>query len=79
MKDEGILTQSDYVFLQAVWEFKSKNSCPLLQNAHRELNGFYFKVVEPTPIVNEFGTFRGGYVPAKGDPNMTKQEVEITV
>ena len=78
MKDEGILTQSDYVFLQAVWDLNQK-MLPLLQNAHRELNGFYFKVVEPTPIVNEFGTFRGGYVPAKGDPNMTKQEVEITV
>ena len=78
MKDEGILTQSDYVFLQAVWDLNQK-MLPLLQNAHRELNGFYFKVVEATPIVNEFGTFRGGYVPAKGDPNMTKQEVEITV
>jgi len=78
MKDEGILTQSDYVFLQAVWDLNQK-MLPLLQKAHRELNGFYFKVVEATPIVNEFGTFRGGYVPAKGDPNMTKQEVEITV
>ena len=78
MKDEGILTQSDYVFMQAVWDLNQK-MLPLLQNAHRELNGFYFKVVEATPIVNEFGTFRGGYVPAKGDPNMTKQEVEITV
>jgi hypothetical protein len=78
MKDEGILTQSDYVFLQAVWDLNQK-MLPLLQNAHRELNGFYFKVVEATPIVNEFGTFRGGYVPAKGDPNMTKQDVEITV
>ena len=78
MKDEGILTATDYIFMQAVWDLNQK-MLPLLQNAHRELNGFYFKVVEPTPIVNEFGTFRGGYVPAKGDPNMTKQEVEITV
>ena len=78
MKDEGILTKTDYIFMQAVWDLNQK-MLPLLQNAHRELNGYYFKTVEATPIVNEFGTFRGGYVPAKGDPNMTKQEVEITV
>jgi len=78
MKDEGFLTGSDYIFMQAVWDLNQK-MLPLLQRAHRELNGYYFKTVEAKPIVNEFGTFRGGYVPAKGDPNMTKQEVEITV
>ena len=78
MKDEGFLTKTDYIFMQAVWDLNQK-MLPLLQQAHRELNGYYFKTVEATPIVNEFGTFRGGYVPAKGDPNMTKQDVEITV
>ena len=44
---------------------------PLLQKAHKETEGYYFKIVKARPIVNRFGEFKGGYVPAKGDPNMT--------
>jgi len=79
MKNEGILTKNDYDFIQAVWDLNEK-MLPLLQKAHKETEGYYFKVQKARPILNRFGEYRGGYVPAKGDPNMTKVELkeEIT-
>jgi hypothetical protein len=75
MQDEGILTEQDYKFLQAVWDLNEK-MLPLLQKAHRETEGYYFKTVKATPIINRFGEFRGGYVPAKGDPYMTDVDIK---
>ena len=75
MKNEGILTGQDYKFLQAVWDLNEK-MLPLLQRAHRDTEGYYFKTVKATPILNRFGEFRGGYVPAKGDPVMTDIEIK---
>ena len=69
MINEGILTNEDFVFLQEVWDL-NQQMLPLLQNAHRDVYGYYFKIVEATPTVNRFGSFRGGYVPAKTDPFM---------
>ena len=80
MKDEGYLTKQDYDFLQSVWDLNEK-MLPLLQRAHKDTEGYYFKTVQATPILNRFGEFRGGYVPAKGDPYMTdvdvKEEISI--
>ena len=75
MINEGHLTKQDFIFLQAVWDLNEK-MLPLLQQAHKETEGYYFKVVKATPIVNRFGEFRGGYVPAKGDPNMTDVNIK---
>ena len=79
MKNEGILTKNDYDFIQAVWDLNEK-MLPLLQKAHKETEGYYFKVQKARPILNRFGEYRGGYVPAKGDPSMTKVDLkeEIT-
>ena len=80
MKNEGHLTKQDYIFLQAVWDLNEK-MLPLLQRAHKDTEGYYFKTVKASPILNRFGEFRGGYVPAKGDPYMTdvnvKEEINI--
>ncbi len=75
MQDEGLLTKNDYDFVQAVWDLNEK-MLPILQRAHRDTEGYYFKTVEATPIFNRFGEYRGGYVPAKGDPNMTSLPIE---
>ena len=45
---------------------------PLMQKTHRNVFGYYFKVVEASPTINKYGTYRGGYVPAKVDPNIVK-------
>ena len=67
MIEEGILTDKDFKFLQDVWDLNEEIK-PLIQESHRKIYGYYFKEVEATPIVNRFGSFRGGYVPAKTSP-----------
>ena len=67
MIEEGILTDKDFRFIQDVFDLNEEIK-PLIQEAHRKIYGYYFKEVEATPIVNRFGSFRGGYVPAKTSP-----------
>lgn len=71
MMDEGVLTKADFEFLQAVWDLTEEMK-PLAQKAHKEIFGYYFNEVEATAITNRFGTWRGGYVPAKTDPFMVR-------
>ncbi len=75
MINEGVLTKEDYTFLQEVWDLNEQMK-PLIQKAHNDVYGYYFKEVEATPIVNRYGSFRGGYVPAKTDPFLVS-ETEI--
>ena len=75
MINEGVLTNEDFVFLQEVWDL-NQQMLPLIQKAHNDVYGYYFKEVEATPIVNRYGSFRGGYVPAKTDPFLVS-ETEI--
>lgn len=71
---EGVLTKNDFDFLQSVWDLNEEMK-PLAQKAHRDLYGYYFNEVEASSITNQFGTFRGGYVPAKTDYFMTRDAV----
>ena len=45
MINEGVLTNEDFVFLQEVWDL-NQQMLPLLQNAHRDVYGYFFKTVE---------------------------------
>lgn len=72
MVSEGVLTKADFDFVQAVWDLTEEIK-PLAQKAHRDLYGFYFKEIEATPLVTPFGTYRGGYVPAKADPFLVSE------
>ncbi len=76
MKAEGYLTKKDYDFIQAVWDL-NKEMLPLIQQAHKNIFGYYFKEVEATPIINEFGTYAGGYVPAIADPELVDQDMNL--
>ncbi len=69
MQDEGVLTKSDYDFLQSVWDL-NEDIKPIAQKAHYELYGFYFTEIPATEVVTPFGTYRGGYVPAATDKFM---------
>ena len=71
MENEGYLTKNDYDFLQKVWDLTEQMK-PLAQKAHKDIFGYYFKEIEATPITTRFGTYRGGYVPAKVDPRIVK-------
>tara|TARA_B100002019_G_scaffold120941_1_gene103882 strand:- start:3732 stop:12302 length:8571 start_codon:yes stop_codon:yes gene_type:complete len=72
MENEGYITKDDWDFLQEVWDLNEEMK-PIAQKAHREVYGYYFKEIEATPIINKFGTYRGGYVPAALDPKMDRQ------
>ena len=69
MIDTNILTKKDFDFLQAVWDL-NKEMLPLLQKTHKDVFGYYFKEIEASPTINKYGTYEGGYVPAKVDPDM---------
>ena len=71
MVTEGKLVKADFDFVQSVWDLNEELK-PMAQKSHRDLYGFYFKEVEATPLNTPFGTYRGGYVPAKPDPFMVK-------
>ena len=66
MEDSNIVTKKDYDFLQNVWNL-NKEMLPLMQKTHRNVFGYYFKVVETSPVITKYGTYEGGYVPAKVD------------
>ena len=67
MQDQGVLTKTDYDFAQNVWDMM-EGMKPTLQEAHHKMYGFYFSEVTANEFSNRFGTYRGGYIPAKVDP-----------
>jgi len=67
VSSDGTLTKEHFDFIQAVWDLNEELK-PMVQKAHYDIEGYYFKEVEATPFTNRFGTYRGGYVPAKTDP-----------
>jgi hypothetical protein len=63
---DKVLTREEFEFVQAVWDtFGSWWS--RTQEVHKQVYGYRVRRLEPRPIVNELGTWRGGYAPAKID------------
>lgn len=69
---DGKLTKTDFDFVQAVWDLNEELK-PKAQATHHELYGFYFEEVAAEPIRTPWGTYRGGYVPAKVDPELVPE------
>lgn len=65
-RKEGVLTAKDYKFAQHVWDLMESVKGDV-QKAHKKTEGYYFNEISASEIKNEFGTFRGGYMPAKVD------------
>lgn len=64
--NEGIITKADYDFVQKVWDLMESIK-PDAQRAHKEMYGYYFAEITAHEIETPFGTYRGGYIPAKVD------------
>lgn len=65
-RSDGTLTKKDYDFAQEIWDlFESIK--PELQKAHKKTEGFYFSEITADAVETEFGTYKGGYLPAKVD------------
>lgn len=67
MWSEGVLTKLDYDYAQAVWDLFDELKAGS-QRAHRQMYGHYFAEVTASAFDTPFGSYRGGYVPAKADP-----------
>jgi len=63
---EGTITKAHFDFAQGVWDLLEETK-PLAQKTHREVFGRYFAEVTADSFTNQFGTYRGGYVPALTD------------
>lgn len=66
MISEGHLNKADFDFAQGVWDLLDEMK-PLAQKTHRAVFGRYFEEVTADGFTNQFGTYRGGYVPAMAD------------
>lgn len=66
MISEGKLTKADFDFAQGVWDLLEEIK-PLAQKTHRDVFGRYFDEITAQEFTNQFGTYRGGYVPAIAD------------
>lgn len=71
MQREGVLTKKDYDFAQGVWDLLESTK-GLAQRAHRDVFGYQFSEVTADAFENQFGSYRGGYVPAMMDPEVVK-------
>jgi hypothetical protein len=69
--DTKVLTKADFDFAQGVWDLLESTKA-LAQKAHRDVFGRYFDEVSANEFANEFGTYRGGYVPAMTDAEVVK-------
>jgi len=73
MHNEGVLTKKDYDYIQAVWDLLEELK-PGAQRAHKAMYGYYFSEVTANEFETPFGTYRGGYVPAKVDPFVSEDQ-----
>lgn len=69
MVREKKLTKEDFDFAQFVWDTFENDLKPQAQRAHFDNYGLYMQEVEAMAFETEFGTYRGGYFPAKADPD----------
>ena len=73
MINEGVITKADYDFAQATWDLLETIK-PDAQRAHKKLYGYYFNEITAQEINTPFGTYRGGYVPAKIDSSRSTDQ-----
>ena len=66
---EGTITKSDYDFLQATWDLMESIKGEA-QKSHYKLYGYYFDEITANAIETPFGSYRGGYAPAKADSEL---------
>jgi len=71
MHDEGVLVKADWDYIQSIWDLMEEMK-PDSQKAHKQMYGYYFSEITAEAVVTPFGTYRGGYVPAKADPFLSE-------
>ena len=59
-----MITKREMDLVQEIWDLMERLK-PDLQTAHKEMNGYYFNEITANSIETPFGTYAGGYIPAK--------------
>lgn len=68
---DGLITKSDMDYVQAVWDL-NESLKPAAQQAHKKMYGYYFNEITADEVQTQFGTYRGGYMPAVADKLMAQ-------
>jgi GNAT superfamily N-acetyltransferase len=66
----GIITQKDWETVQKIWDL-NESLKPAAQKAHKKLYGHYFNEITAKEFTTPWGSFRGGYMPAISDQNIS--------
>jgi len=66
LQNKGVLTKADYDFAQQVWNLMESLK-PQAQASHKSMYGYYFNEISSKEFTTPFGTYKGGYIPAKVD------------
>lgn len=64
------LTEEEMEFVQGVWDY-IETFRPAIAEQEKRLTGREPTWIEPTPLVTKYGTYRGGYFPAKYDADLS--------
>ena len=72
LEKKGIIKKEDWELVQKLWDL-AEDLKPISQKAHKNLYGFRFEEIDPTPVESLHGTFRGGYWPAIVDSDQTTE------
>lgn len=75
---DGVLLKRHWDFVQSEWDLHDEIK-PEVQRAHRRMTGRYFEEVTAAPVTTPFGTYKGGYVPAKVDAEIDSRASELDV
>lgn len=67
MYSEKVIEKRHMDAIQAIWDLFEEIK-PLAQKAHKQMYGHYFSEITANELVTPFGVYRGGYMPAIGDP-----------
>jgi hypothetical protein len=68
---DGSVTKDMMDWVQGMWDL-NESLLPDAQKAHYKRYGRYFDTVEHTPVQTPFGDYKGGYIPAAADRDLTK-------
>jgi hypothetical protein len=64
MYRQQMITKTEMDLVQDIWDLMEELK-PDLQVAHKEMNGYYFNEITAKAVETPFGSYRGGYIPAK--------------
>lgn len=70
------LTKEEWDFIQGVWDYIATYK-PQVAALEKKLTGVEPEWVEPAPVKTKFGTYRGGYFPAKYDTELSTRSESL--